>query len=109
MATERKPQKHIKHERSPNSNGYMCRVDTLRTLWYRACFTKKDVALDDGSVQKVRAPNAHHVSLKAFARQLATSGQNGASRASDWLHNKRANTSNPPKRIGRTNRISKSK
>lgn len=26
-----------------------------------------------------------------------------------WLHNKRANTSNPPQHIGRTNRISKKK
>jgi hypothetical protein len=48
------------------------------------------------------------LSLKEFVRQMesATHNENDAKAAqfaTDWLYNKRANTSNPPRGIGRTN------
>jgi hypothetical protein len=65
-----------------------CRkTDQIKTHWRKAC---------------------SGLSLKAFARQASLGGVDVAKdAASRWLGNKKVNTSNPPKGIGRTNRISK--
>ena len=51
-----------------------------------------------------------HLPLKGFANALASrkievEGLEGVKLASDWLFNKRANTSHALKGIGRTNRV----
>lgn len=108
MATERKPGSNIVHETTVTSDNRTVRVNSIKSLWRKACFARKEVLQEDGSMRRVWLAKEGHVSLKTFAQKLAASDASTSVVARNWFHNKRVNASNPPQGIGRTNRIAKS-
>lgn len=105
--SDRKPGKHMAYDRITTSEGHQVRTGVIKSFWYRACFTRQDVPIDDqGNTKKVRVPTPEYVSLRTFVKQ-AISGVHGTEAgeaARKWSHNKRVNASNPPLGIGRTSK-----
>lgn len=105
MGTERKPGKNIAHETKLTADNCTVRVNAIKSLWRKACFSRKEVIRDDGSTKHTWISKDNHVSLKTFAHRLSSSTDETAVVARNWFHNKRVNTSNLPLGIGRTNRV----
>ncbi len=106
----RQPKKLVTYVRTITADNRSVRFNTIKSLWRKACFARREVILGDGSVKRNWFPKDTHVSLKEFARQALNGahGDEAKRAASDWRHNKTANTSKPPLGIGRTNHVKKS-
>ncbi len=105
--SDRKPQTHIVYNRVTTHEGRSIRTGVIKSSWYKACFSRKEVPTgEEGQVKKVRVPNDAYVSLKEFVKK-SLRGENGEetkSAAETWSFNKRANTAKPPLGIGRTSK-----
>lgn len=90
LPSNRKPVLKVANGERQRSDGSVHKIDQIKSFW-----------------RKHALPGE---TLRAFARRVSrTPGHEANTSATNWLHNKRANSSNPPKGIGRTNGKKKSK
>ncbi len=93
MAKEREPAKHIENPRDDKGH----KTGQVKSAWRAATRSRKEIPGQGEEKTRYRMVRREgSMSLKEFARR-----QDDES-SKRWLHNKRANTSNPPLGIGNT-------